>query len=169
VIAPREGWLLAGVVRSLVLASAFALVAYIFEPSWMPWGRLPVPSVLRWSGVFFAASGLFVLFSAIRALGRRFSTSLQIHEHHGLVQAGPYRLVRHPIYLGYQLLWISFLLLSANAIIGGLGLLAFSIVMLFRTPREEKMLRESYGNAYENYAERTGRFLPRCKKGRPKG
>lgn len=161
-IAPREGIFLASLVRLLVLASAVTLVAYIVEPHRIPWGYFEMPEVLRWSGIAFATVGLFVFFAAIRALGGRFSTSLQIREQDGLVQSGPYRLVRHPMYLAYQLLWISFLFLSANVMIGGLGLLAFAIVMVVRTPREERMLRETYGNVYETYSERTGRFLPRC-------
>jgi len=167
-IAPREGWVLAGFVRLLVLASAVTLVAYILEPRWIPWGQFRLPAVLRWPGVLFAALGLSVLFSAIRTLGGRFSTSLQVHHNHGLVQDGLYRFVRHPMYLGYQLLWTSFLLLSANVMIGGLGLLAFSIVMVVRTPREEQMLREHYGSVYDAYVERTGRFLPQCWRREPK-
>jgi len=160
---PREGWLLALGVRSLVLASGVGLFLYLVDPSLMAWACYPLPTLLRWCGSLVGVLGLFILLSAQTALGRHFSTSLRLRKNHELVRTGPYRWVRHPLYDGYLCLWVSFLLLSSNLWIGGLGIIAFGLVMGIRTPREEKMMQERFGQTYQAYIQETGRFLPCCR------
>jgi protein-S-isoprenylcysteine O-methyltransferase Ste14 len=53
-------------------------------------------------------------------------------------------------------------LLAANWFIFALLVLAF-IVLMQRTPIEEKRLIEHFGDAYREYMQRTGRYLPRLK------
>ena len=50
---------------------------------------------------------------------------------------------------------------TANALVGVLALVALAFVMIVRTPREERMLLDAHGDAWRAYASRTGRFLPR--------
>lgn len=78
-----------------------------------------------------------------------------------LTTTGPYSLCRHPLYLGTLLLLTGLLLIYPGLAIGvpTLGLvLAISWVTL---RREERRMAGKYGTAWQRYAARTGRLLPR--------
>lgn len=61
----------------------------------LPWG---VP--MQWAGVVVCAAGAGVAIRARRILGRNWSGFVMIKQDHELIQRGPYRFVRHPIYTG---------------------------------------------------------------------
>ncbi len=58
-------------------------------------------------------------------------------------------------------MWIAYFLLSANWFIGITGILAEGIIMVTRTPKEERMMVERFGEEYIVYMRGTGRFFPR--------
>ena len=76
-----------------------------------------------------------------------------------LMTSGPYRLSRNPMLTGsfvyyagvYVLLWTWQALLVFAAVI---------VIMLVQVHTEEKRLRNDFGDEYEAYCRRTGRFLP---------
>jgi protein-S-isoprenylcysteine O-methyltransferase Ste14 len=55
---------------------------------------------------------------------------------------------------------LSVTLLTANWLIGLSGLLVL-ILLAIRTPKEEQMLTERFGQQYRDYMQRTGRYFPR--------
>src|SRR5262249_19250389 len=61
-----------------------------------------VPAGTLWAalGLCFIAGGLALRIWAIGTLGRAFTSTVQIQKGQVLVSTGPYRLVRHPSYLG---------------------------------------------------------------------
>ena len=92
-------------------------------------------------------SGSFVQVSAKIALGRRFGL---VAANRGVVIKGPYRFVRHPMYVGYTITHIGFLLampLALNALLYALTL----CVQVMRILREERVLRRD--QAYVEFAE----------------
>lgn len=97
--------------------------------------------------------------SAIRTLGRFFDR-LTIQAEHRLVTEGVYGLIRHPIYTSYILLFSGYCLLLGG--VWSLGLLAVVCVIWFRSriAREESMLFEQFGDAYEQYCAKTKRLIP---------
>jgi protein-S-isoprenylcysteine O-methyltransferase Ste14 len=133
---------------------------YVFAWRWMAWARQPLPAWARWAGAIpgLIALGLFVW--AHRSLGRNYSKWLHIRQGHTLVTHGPYRWVRHPMYTAFYLIHIAALLLSANWFLGLTWIGGLTLLMAARVPREEAMLVEAFGAAYEDYMGRTGRFLP---------
>jgi protein-S-isoprenylcysteine O-methyltransferase Ste14 len=159
--ASRESLGFALLIRGLVLLSAGGLVVYLWSPEWMSWASLPIPAALRWLGAPLGLLGMVLLAATVNALGRQFSTSLSIRENHEFITAGPYHWVRHPMYLAYQLVWLGFLFLSANGFVGATGILAFGLVMMCRTPMEEAMMGEIFGEKYLGYCRRTGKFVPK--------
>jgi protein-S-isoprenylcysteine O-methyltransferase Ste14 len=122
--------------------------------------QLPFPWWLRWTGVaLFAAADLLFL-QVHRHLGANFYSNLKLRKGHQLITTGPYRLVRHPMYLGLYLNHIGVFLLTANWFIGATWLLGFTLIMVYRLPREESMMLHKFGREYEAYRANTGRFLP---------
>lgn len=82
------------------------------------------------------------------ALGRSFGW---LPADRGIVDNGPYRIVRHPIYLGYLISHIGFLAANLNV----QNLLAYTslyVAQFYRIHREEKLLMRN--EAYRNYAGR---------------
>jgi protein-S-isoprenylcysteine O-methyltransferase Ste14 len=77
-----------------------------------------------------------------------------------LVTSGPYRWVRHPFYTVTFGGIIALSLLTANWFLGLMTLLMLSVIIK-RTDTEEAKLIERFGEAYRQYMQRTGRFLPR--------
>lgn len=160
--APAEGRLLALVVRVLIAASLGTALVYIVAPHSASWSSVDLPAWLRWSAVAASAPVLVLVFWILGALGRNFSTSLVASE--TLVTDGPYRLVRHPLYAAFLLLWIVLALLSANWFVGAAGIAGFAIVLVVRTPKEERLLLGLFGDEYRVYMQRTGRIVPRLRR-----
>ncbi len=151
-------------VRLLVLPVWVALVASWFvAPDWITWALLPLPDAVRWGGAAVAVLGLVLLFWVHRSLDRNFSHKLRIREDHTLVTHGPYHWVRHPMYTAFLLLMTGFFLLSGHLVIGVSGLVMLAAILGTRTPREEAMMLERFGDAYRAYMARTGALLPRVR------
>src|SRR6266571_5214098 len=79
-----------------------------------------------------------------------------------LLQRGPYRYIRHPIYLSFLLTSIGFLLLAENIVM--LPLLFALTAIKYPKPEEEELIH-LYGDAYREYRNRTGRFFPKLRRG----
>jgi protein-S-isoprenylcysteine O-methyltransferase Ste14 len=107
------------------------------------------------------ASCLWLLVSVV-ALGRCFGVLPEVR---GLVTRGPYRLVRHPVYLGE--LGAYFGLVIAAPTGRNLALaVVFASAQLVRSRLEEAALAAEFPE-YEDYAARTPRFLPRVRLATP--
>lgn len=137
------------------------LAVYVTVPQWIAFGALDLPAACRWGGVVIGLSGTLLVLWADCCLGSNLSGIVQIKEQQTLVTSGPYRWVRHPIYTGGLLFCVGQFLTSANVCVG-MGCVGGAVLLyVTRIPKEEKMLLDRFGNEYRNYANRTGRFLPK--------
>jgi protein-S-isoprenylcysteine O-methyltransferase Ste14 len=103
----------------------------------------------------FILGGLFIQVAAKIVLGRCFGV---IAANRGIKVAGPYRLIRHPIYAGYTLTHIGLLLTMPSLQNATLYALAFTFQVI-RTLREEAVLMQSQD--YRDFAARVRyRLLP---------
>jgi protein-S-isoprenylcysteine O-methyltransferase Ste14 len=93
-------------------------------------------------------------------LGRNWSPGLETRSEHQIVDSGVYARIRHPMYAAIWLHALSQPLLVQNWIGGAFILVAFSAMYFIRVPREEAMLVERFGEAYQAYMTRTGRLWP---------
>jgi len=106
------------------------------------------------------ADVLVSTYSTFSKLLRRVELKQSLGRKERLVVRGPYKLVRHPMYLavllsivGWGLLLdLAFVLLAAP-----LALLWFNFVVM---PYEERELIALFGEDYEEYMKRVRRFLP---------
>ncbi len=110
-------------------------------------------------GLAMLVVGLSVAFTGVFTLKRFYSSSLVIRERHQLITHGPYRVVRHPIYLGA-------LVACFGAPVYASSLLSFAIMsaliplVLNRIRMEEELLMEEFGDAYRKYRATTKRLIP---------
>lgn len=140
-----------------------ALILYIFFPFLLPFVQLLFPDWLRWIGVIIGFISLAFFWWVHSALGREFSKTLTIQDQHTLITDGPYRRIRHPMYATLILYFLSWFLISANALLF-LAWILLVIFMVARIPREEAMLIDQFGDEYKQYMSQTGRLLPPFRK-----
>jgi protein-S-isoprenylcysteine O-methyltransferase Ste14 len=92
---------------------------------------------------------------ALKTLGRNISVFAQAR---GLVTAGPYTWVRHPVYVGEIVATFGIALRSGTAAVFGLWLLLV-LLQVYRAVTEERLLAGALPG-YDAYLGRTARFVP---------
>ena len=78
-----------------------------------------------------------------------------------LVVRGLYRYVRNPMYLSVTMIVLGEVLLTRSSGLFLYWLIWFAVVNLFVIGHEEPYLRGRFGDSYEQYTRRTGRWIPR--------
>jgi protein-S-isoprenylcysteine O-methyltransferase Ste14 len=136
---------------------------YLFTP-WLSFADYQIPVGLKCVGVVSLVASLWLFWRSHADLGQNWSVSLEIRENHQLVTHGVYQKVRHPMYSSIWLWGIAQGLLLENWLAGWLVIPAFAAMYFLRTPREERMMRETFGEDYEQYMRQTGRLFPRFRK-----
>jgi protein-S-isoprenylcysteine O-methyltransferase Ste14 len=82
-----------------------------------------------------------------------------VEKGHELATGGPFRILRHPIYMGLNLLALGTAIWIPTAIVWA----AFVLMAMgsdLRARAEEALLEEAFGRSYREYCARTRRFLP---------
>jgi protein-S-isoprenylcysteine O-methyltransferase Ste14 len=148
------------VVRLLLLIGILFLpFLYVVSP-WLNFANYRLPIWANGLGFITLAFSLWLFWRSHHDLGKNWSSTLQIREGHTLTTNGVYQSIRHPMYASVLLLCIAQALLLSNWIAGLSGFIGFSIAYTTRVNREEQMLLNRFGNAYEVYRQRTKRLVP---------
>ena len=125
-----------------------------------PWSFFPpFAEVIQLLGAILLFLGL-PLFTAGAYLTGKYVYS-KLPEERPLLQRGPYRYIRHPIYLSFLVTSVGFLLLAENIVM--LPLLFALTALRYPKPEEEELI-QLYGDAYREYRKRTGRFFPKLRR-----
>ena len=125
-----------------------AVVGLGFVPPHWPAGADGARSAV---GAALAVAGGGIAVWASRLLGRAFTPypkPLPVGE---LMEAGPYRVVRHPVYAGGLLFFLGYSVYAGAPALAATGVLA--VVWALKSRVEERHLRESYPG-YDAYATR---------------
>jgi len=123
--------------------------------------RLPYPNWLRWLGAPALVLGVGLLWSAHHHLGKSFHSLVVSKEAQTLVETGPYRWIRHPIYTAYLVSYVSGGLLAGNLVLTLVPAAFYAVLVAIRLRDEEKVLVNLFGQEYVAYQKRTGKLLPR--------
>jgi protein-S-isoprenylcysteine O-methyltransferase Ste14 len=111
-------------------------------------------------GIVLMLAGLAFRFYSMSLLGHFFTYQVAVHSGQTVIEAGPYRYIRHPSYTGALVTLIGLGLALGN----WAGLLALLICMgaayAYRISVEEAALLAALGTPYEQYIRRTRRLLP---------
>jgi Phospholipid methyltransferase len=75
------------------------------------------------------------------------------------IDGGPYRVVRHPGYVGSILVWGGSRL-AVNWLVAAATVFVLVLVYAYRISAEERMLVNDFGDTYRAYKTRTWRLLP---------
>jgi protein-S-isoprenylcysteine O-methyltransferase Ste14 len=134
----------------------FALMA-VAALGWLLPGR-PDARPLQILGGVLGVLGLLLTGWAYRTLGRSFTPYPVPRVGAPLVESGPFRLVRHPVYGGGLLVFTGISL--AHGLLGLVGTSALAVVWWRKSELEERVLTTRFP-AYAAYRQRVRRrFLP---------
>jgi protein-S-isoprenylcysteine O-methyltransferase Ste14 len=140
------------------------IIASVSINDWMH-GFLPADMPGSHSWLRPAALGILILGLGIRAvaiftLGKAFSANVATRAGQRLQRSGLYRVVRHPSYLGLELIFLAFALHSRTWACFAVVLVPPTLAVLYRIHIEETALRLSFGADYEDYCRSAKRLIP---------
>ncbi|MBN1437963.1 MAG: isoprenylcysteine carboxylmethyltransferase family protein [Anaerolineales bacterium] len=153
------------------LGWTLVMLVYFFHPASATWlwrfsalDREPV----KWAGVFLMCIAFLLNILFTLSIGKSIRDALATGGKAQLITTGVYRLVRHPGYAAFFLVGLGCFLILPNVIV--LGLLLYTCIAIHgQTLEEEEKLVKMYGESYEQYRRKTGRYWPRAPRstGRP--
>ena len=134
----------------------------VWPATWL-WAVFGTPPL---SGAPVHAVGLMIMFAGVALslasiilMGRAWRIGIDPENRTELVQHGPYRWVRHPIYSGFLVMLIGNVMVVPHLVVDAAALLtAFGLA--YQAHREEKHLLRTFGDRYAQYVARTGCFAP---------
>ena len=139
----------------LGLALGFTL-SFELPQATMMWRR----TLVFFVGITLMLAGLAFRFYAMRFLGRSFTYDVAVQSGQTIVEAGPYRYIRHPSYTGalITLLGLGLALGNWAAVLAILACVGTAYA--YRIFVEESALVAVLGEPYKRYMRRTRRLVP---------
>ncbi len=145
--------LLACLFAAIWVADTFFLQYTTFLNGYIPFAaRLPFAALLLIISGYLAKKGLTIVFGGEKV------------EKPTVIRNGVFGLVRHPIYLGEILFFLSFLILSLSLAAAAVWIVAVAFLH-FIAKYEEKLLLTRFGKEYQKYQQEVPMWLPRLRKG----
>jgi len=116
--------------------------------------------IISWFGVCMMVIGLSVRTWSMKTLSKYYTRVLTTTEEQEIIKRGPYKIIRHPGYLGTMLTWSAAGLAMQNLIIFVVGTCMMVIAYFYRINYEEKMLVDKFGDRFNDYKKHTWKILP---------
>lgn len=111
--------------------------------------------------VYIPGVGLYLW--GLVTLGSQFGVSgllgAELYKEHKLITSGPFRILRHPMYVGVLLAAMGALLIFRTWAM--LVFTPMSLVVVARAEREEKLLDQEFGDEWKAYASKVPKWFPR--------
>lgn len=126
-----------------------------------PFGMLVVPHtvIAEYLGVTICALGLSAAIWSRKTLGGDWSRDVEFKQGHKLVERGPYRFVRHPIYTSHLLMGLG-TAIAIGSLAAFAGLLFFFVGFWVKVKQEEDLLLRHFPEEYPAYKARVKSLVP---------
>ncbi|MCV0402671.1 MAG: isoprenylcysteine carboxylmethyltransferase family protein [Chloroflexi bacterium] len=125
-------------------------------------GDLPPLTTAGWTtlalGLVVMSVGLLIGVRAVRDLGANLTAMPHPRDDAQFVEAGIYRLIRHPMYAALIAVALGWVLVTTS-VLAAVATAALAVWLDLKSRREEAWLRGRYPE-YEAYRRRTRRFIP---------
>ncbi len=147
----------AGFITNLLVITPFLVVFGLFYFRFY-FGAYESISASRIAGTVIVVLGVMGYVLSLLFLWGNWSLSASIKEGHKLVEGGPYKLIRHPMY--FSMITIVF---GTGLLIGNYMVILFTpvagIIYYVRAEKEEELLRGEFPE-YERYVAETRMLIP---------
>jgi protein-S-isoprenylcysteine O-methyltransferase Ste14 len=119
----------------------------------------PLSTITGLTGVGICIAGVAFAIWARKTLGNNWSGNVTLKKEHELIQSGPYSLVRHPIYTGFEICFLG-AAITTGQLKGFMAILIIFINHLQKIKLEEAIMHQQFPGQYEAYAKRVKRLIP---------
>ena len=157
----REGGKFLAIRAFAALLLMLPVIANVAIPQWMNWASVALPTWICWVGFVIGLSTIPAVSWVLRSLGQNVSETVLTKQEHHLVESGPYKWVRHPLYTTGMTLFIAVGLMQSSWFVLFISVVVALLLRLLVIPAEESALVAKFGDQYREYMRRTGRLLPR--------
>jgi protein-S-isoprenylcysteine O-methyltransferase Ste14 len=110
--------------------------------------------------VLFLALASLLSWTSTRALGRHLRFDAALSHDHELVQSGPYRLIRHPIYSSMFCMLLGTGLMVTPPLLFAVALVLFLIGTEIRVRVEDNLLASHFGDQFQAYRQTVSAYIP---------
>jgi len=128
--------------------------------NWSAPSPLPLPRWAEWTGIAVGLSGLALRWWAVKLLWLHAIHQADVGAMPRVIRRGPYRIIRHPAYLGNLAFWFGATMASGNLIALITVVVAMLAAYAVRISSEEALLGRLSSSAYETYREQSWRLIP---------
>jgi protein-S-isoprenylcysteine O-methyltransferase Ste14 len=144
---------------AVLLLVAAGVLFFVAPPEPLRQRLWSTPTALLVAALALETVGIAFAIVAREYLGTMWSGRVTLKEDHRIVQTGPYRLVRHPIYTGVLTATLGGVLARGN--LGGLaGFVLIAAGLARKMAAEEELLRSHFGAAYDDYRKKVAAIIP---------
>lgn len=144
-------------IRPPIVATAYLLIALLLDRV------LPDPRIIdetyRFAGAVVFVIGLAVSVWAINVFRKIDTTHEPFGRPTALAVHGPYRLSRNPMYVGVALALVGIAIFTGRALFFLVPVAFIFTINSSHIPREEKLLQDIFGTAYDEFRQRVRRWL----------
>ncbi|MFX0091367.1 MAG: methyltransferase family protein [Candidatus Hodarchaeota archaeon] len=163
---PGSRWSHMGVIigmstNSLILILVIFLSVFNYWEQIAPFITIDLPREVNWIGI----TGLWCQYLwgvAVLIYNVNYTPLTKpMKGNYVLATGGPYKIVRHPMYVGKATLTL-WIFLATGVWLTIISLVGF-LALPYQVKEEEKKLREIFGSIYDDYASRTGNLTPKIR------
>lgn len=144
---------------ALALLGFFLLGSPSSARGWLAIRFLPANHAVEIAGLAITIAGCIFAIWARLAIGSNWSGRATVKVGHQLVTTGPYALARHPIYTGLLLAGFG-TALAIGQLRGPVGLFLVVLALLIKMSQEERLMLQTFPQAYPAYRNRVKALIP---------
>lgn len=123
------------------------------------WDLTPRTDLAHGIGAIVCAFGLFIAIWARNTLAGNWSSAVTFKQGHELIQTGPYRFVRHPIYTGLLLMCLGTAIVRGH-LSSWVGFLMQCTGFWIKLHQEESLMLRHFPGEYAAYRSRVKALFP---------